>query len=120
MSTQFASSCVTYQVREVLGRSTRKPDMSGECSTMPAQCLSLAMRPRPNREAKSTVATVPMLWPYRIMCSAGTPNLVVGVVVVKKEEEEEQEVEKEEERKGTKGRRESEVVLASKRGGRGA
>ena len=61
-----------HRLHVVLGRSTRSPDASGECSTTPAHST---------RDARSTVGTVPMLWPYRMILSAAMPNLQCSVLL---------------------------------------
>lgn len=48
------------------GKATRMPEVSGECSTTAAHSY---------REARSTVGTVPMLCPYRMMLSGLMPYL---------------------------------------------
>lgn len=46
------------------GKATRSPDMSGEWRITAAHSYL---------EARSTVGTVPMLWPYKMMFSGLTP-----------------------------------------------
>ena len=48
------------------GKATLMPDVRGECRTTAAHS---------NRDARSTVGTVPMLWPYRMMFSGLMPYL---------------------------------------------
>lgn len=50
----------------VSGKATRRPDIRGEWRMTAAHSY---------REARSTVGTVPMLWPYRMMFSGLTPYL---------------------------------------------
>lgn len=51
----------------VSGKATRMPDVSGECRMTAAHSY---------RDARSTVGTVPMLWPYRIIFSGLMPYLL--------------------------------------------
>lgn len=51
----------------VSGKATLMPEVRGECRTTAAHSY---------RDARSTVGTVPMLCPYRMMFSGQMPNLV--------------------------------------------
>lgn len=65
----YLGNASKHHVLRVSGNATLMPEVNGECRITP---------PHSNLDAKSTVGTVPMLWPYKMIFSGLMPYLVLN------------------------------------------